>query len=67
MRNYNMLKLREERGLTQEQLAELSGVSRQTITSIERGSVNPTYPIMSKICVALEAESMEDVFPIIRE
>jgi putative transcriptional regulator len=39
----NRLKVaRAERGLSQEQLASLAGVTRQTISSIETGQYNPS-------------------------
>lgn len=34
--------LREERGLTQQELGELVGVSRQSIAAIEKGKFDPT-------------------------
>ena len=37
--------LRSERGLTQEGLAELAGVSRQTINSIETGRFEPSLSL----------------------
>ncbi len=41
--------LRKERGLTQEELAEAVGVSRQTIISIERGRYVPSLSLALKI------------------
>lgn len=44
--------LRKEKGLTQEQLAEIIGVSRQTINAIEKEKFDPSLPTafkMSKI------------------
>lgn len=41
--------LRKERGLTQEELADAIGVSRQTIISIERGRYVPSLPLALKI------------------
>jgi putative transcriptional regulator len=37
--------MRSERGLSQGQLAEAMGVSRQTINSIERGRYDPSLPL----------------------
>jgi len=46
---------REKKGLTQEQLAEKSGVSRNTISSLEAGTAkNITLENMKKIANALE-------------
>lgn len=38
----NFRRLRNARGLTQEQVAELTGVSQQYISNLERGQRNPT-------------------------
>lgn len=44
---------RVEARLSQEALAKLIGVSRQTINMIERGEYNPTLQLCIKICKAL--------------
>jgi len=50
----NRLKLaRVEKGLSQAQLAELAGVTRQTIGLIEAGRYNPTL----KLCLILARET----------
>ena len=54
-------KLRFERNMTQEELALRTGVSRQTIMSIERGQTNPSVLLALKIGVALDAQ-ITDVF-----
>lgn len=40
---------RKQRGLTQEQLSELSGVSRVNISKIERGAYNVSFDILSRL------------------
>ena len=51
----NNLKIaRAEWDLTQQELANLVGVSRQTIGSIENGQFNPTVKLALIICIALE-------------
>ena len=45
---------RAEKGLSQAQLAELVGVSRQTISSIETGQFNPTAKLALVLCSALD-------------
>lgn len=55
-------RLREERGLTQEGLAELSGVSRPAIHRIENGQQAPRQSTVSKLAWALEVEP-SDVVP----
>ncbi len=52
-------KLRFERGMTQEELALRTGVSRQTIMSIERGATNPSVLLAYKISAALGAPITE--------
>lgn len=49
-------RLRFEKSMTQEELALRTGVSRQTIMSIERGDTNPSVLLAFKISLALEAE-----------
>ncbi len=45
---------RAEKDMTQKQLAEDVGVSRQTINAIEKGEYNPTIKLCRKICRVLE-------------
>lgn len=53
--------VRGERGLSQEQLARLVGVSRNTISSIETGQFNPTAKLALVLCVALD-KKFEELF-----
>ena len=58
----NKLKeIRAERGLSQSELAELVGVSRNTISSIETGQFCPTAKLALILCIALD-KKFEDVF-----
>ena len=58
----NRLKVaRAEKGLSQTQLAELVGVSRNTISSIETGQFNPTAKLALILCSALD-KKFEDLF-----
>jgi putative transcriptional regulator len=52
---------RYEKGLSQSQLAELVGVSRNTISSIETGQFNPTAKLALILCIALDRK-FEDLF-----
>lgn len=52
---------RGERKLSQGQLAELVGVSRNTISSIETGQFNPTAKLALVLCIALD-KKFEDLF-----
>ena len=57
----NLKHKREQQGITQEQLANLVGVSRQSIISIEKGHYVPTTVLALKLASALMA-TVEDVF-----
>ena len=52
---------RTEKNLSQSQLAELVGVSRNTISSIETGQFNPTGKLALILCIALDRK-FEDLF-----
>lgn len=53
--------VREKQSLTQADLAEMVGVSRQTIISLEKGSYNPSLELAFKISKVLKA-SVDDLF-----
>ena len=57
----NLKDLRAEKQLSQAALAELVGVSRNTISSIETGQYEPTAKLAYVICIALD-KKFEDVF-----
>jgi putative transcriptional regulator len=58
----NRLKIaRAEKNLSQGDLAELVGVSRNTISSIETGQFNPTAKLALILCIALD-KKFEDLF-----
>ena len=52
---------RTEKKLSQAELAEMVGVSRNTISSIETGQFNPTAKLALLLCIALE-KKFEDLF-----
>ena len=52
---------RTEAGMSQGQLAETVGVSRNTISSIETGQFNPTAKLALILCIALDRK-FEDLF-----
>ncbi|MDD3920493.1 MAG: helix-turn-helix transcriptional regulator [Eubacteriales bacterium] len=52
---------RVEKGLSQSRLAELIGVSRNTISSIETGQFNPTAKLALILCIALD-KKFEELF-----
>lgn len=58
----NYLKVaRAEKNISQEQLAEMVGVSRQTISSIETGQFCPTAKLALVLCIALN-KNFEKLF-----
>lgn len=54
-------RLRKDRGWSQEKLAEILGVSRQTIISIEKEKFDPSLPLAFEIAKAFEC-AIEDIF-----
>lgn len=57
----NLKSARTEQGLSQQQLAEMVGVSRNTISSIETGQFNPTAKLALILCIALD-KKFEELF-----
>ena len=53
MKNLKLKAARAGRDMSQQQLAEAVGVSRQTINAIEKGDYNPTIKLCLAICRAL--------------
>ncbi len=53
--------IRKERGILQEELAKQLGVSRQTISSLERGRYNPSIFLAHSIAVYF-GMTIEDIF-----
>ena len=61
MKNLKLKAARAARDLSQEQLAEKCGVSRQTISAIEKGDYNPTIRLCIAICKALD-KTLDELF-----
>lgn len=57
----HLKEIRKEKGLSQAELAEIVGVSRNTISSIETGQFNPTAKLALIICIAVE-KKFEEIF-----
>ena len=57
----NLRTIRIEKNISQQQLADMVGVSRNTISSIETGQFNPTAKLALILCVALD-KKFEDIF-----
>ncbi|MGE6256981.1 helix-turn-helix transcriptional regulator [Heyndrickxia sporothermodurans] len=63
----NEVKLaRIKAGLTQQQLADAVGITRQTISLIEKGKYNPSLKLCLQICYAVHA-SLDEIFWIHEE
>ena len=52
-KNLKMKAARAAKGLTQQELADRVGVTRQTVVAIEKGDYNPTVRLCVDICRAL--------------
>lgn len=61
MKNMKMKIARMEKNLSQVQLAEMTGVTRQTIGMIEAGDFNPSLKLCISICKAL-GRTLNDLF-----
>ena len=63
----NRLKeFRQEQNLTQNELAQLVGTSRNTISSIETGQFCPTAYLAAVLCIALKC-NFEELFYLVEE
>lgn len=60
MKNW-LEEIRKERGITQEELAKILEVSRQTVGSLENGRYNPSIILAFKIARYFEM-TIEDIF-----
>ena len=60
-KNYAMKDARTRAGLSQQELADKLGVSRQTINAIEKGDYNPTIRLCVGICRVLGL-TLNDLF-----
>ena len=57
----NLKDVRTEKNISQQQLADMVGVSRNTISSIETGQFNPTAKLALILCIALD-KTFEEIF-----
>ena len=57
----NIKTARKEQQLSQRELSEMIGVSRNTISSIETGQFNPTAKLALILCIALD-KKFEELF-----
>ena len=61
MKNLRLKAARAAMDLSQEALAQMVGVSRQTINAIEKGDYNPTIKLCLAICKALD-KPLDELF-----
>ncbi len=61
MKNLRLKAARAAKDLSQAQLAEAVGVSRQTISAIEKGDYNPTIRLCINICKEL-GKTLDELF-----
>ena len=61
MKNLRLKSARAAKDLSQQQLADIVGVSRQTINSIELGNYNPTIKLCLALCKALN-KTLDELF-----
>jgi transcriptional regulator with XRE-family HTH domain len=59
----NVVRARQAKGMTQEQLSERSGFSQQYISGLERGRRNPTIVTLYEIAGALGVDHVALVLP----
>lgn len=60
-KNLQLKAARAAVGLTQQGLADVVGVTRQTIVAIEKGDYNPTVRLCIQICQAL-GKTLDELF-----
>jgi putative transcriptional regulator len=61
MKNLKLKAARAAMDMSQQQLADVVGVSRQTINSIEKGDYNPSVNLCIAICKALNC-TLDELF-----
>lgn len=61
MKNLRLKSARAGMDISQAKLAEMVGVTRQTISSIEKGDYNPTINLCIAICKALN-KTLDELF-----
>jgi transcriptional regulator with XRE-family HTH domain len=59
----NVRRIRQKKGLTQEQFAEVSGFSQQYLSGLEGGHRNPTVVTVYELAVALGVNHMDLLRP----
>lgn len=57
----NLKQIRKEKDISQQELADMVGVSRNTISSLETGQYEPTAKLAYILAIALD-KKFEDIF-----
>ncbi len=61
MKNLKLKSARAAKDMSQQLLADVVGVSRQTINAIEKGDYNPSINLCIAICKALD-KTLDELF-----
>ena len=61
MKNLKLKAARAAKDISQQELAEMVGVSRQTVNAIEKGDYNPTIRLCIAICKVLD-KTLDELF-----
>ncbi|MCQ2494946.1 MAG: helix-turn-helix transcriptional regulator [Lachnospiraceae bacterium] len=61
MKNLRLKAARAAKDMSQDALASMCGVSRQTINGIEKGDYNPTIKLCRQICKVLD-KTLDELF-----
>ncbi len=59
-----MIKVRKERGLTQKQLSELTGISQADISRIENGTRNPSLEMIKRLAIGMGMRLKLEFIPV---
>ncbi len=59
-----MIKARKERGLTQKQLSELTGISQADISRIENGTRNPSLEMIKRLATGMGMRLKLEFIPV---
>lgn len=59
-----MIKARKEKGLTQKQLSELTGISQADISRIENGTRNPSLEMIKRLATGMGMRLKLEFIPV---
>jgi len=62
----NVRRIRQGKGLTQEEFAEISGFNQQYLSGLEQGQRNPTVITIYELAVALGVNHLDLLRPMVR-